>query len=281
MINVNKKLVFSIEEFSVFDGPGIRTSVFLKGCPLKCSWCHNPEGQHFENEIIKAQNGCIGCGACIRAGGGELNAASIRACPNRLLRYSGVEYTPETLIEKLEGNFDILQMSGGGITFSGGEPLAHPAFLAECLSRLKGRIHTAVQTSGFARAEVFDEILGLADYFLYDLKLAVDEDHRRYTGVSNEWILRNFAELVKSGKGFTVRTPLIPGVTDTEHNLEGIARIVLANGVDRIELLPYNKAAGGKYAAVGREYSPDFDETVPVSLETEVFERHGLKATIL
>ena len=126
--------VFSIEEFSVYDGPGIRTSVFLKGCPLKCSWCHNPEGQSFSNEILKAQSGCIGCGACLRAGQEETGSpcvsdASIGACPNRLLRYCAEYYTPESLVKRLEGYFDIVNLSGGGITFSGGEPLAQPHFL--------------------------------------------------------------------------------------------------------------------------------------------------------
>jgi len=283
---MSKALVFSIEEFSTFDGPGIRTTVFLKGCPLRCSWCHNPEGQSFELEIMKAQSGCTGCGACLRAGEKAtgkpcLTMESVAVCPNRLLRPSAESYTPESLVQKLEPIFPMLQMAGGGITFSGGEPLANAEFLEDCLTLLSGRIHTAVQTSGYASAAVFDRILQKADYFLYDLKLADSDLHRRYTGVPNESILQNFRTLCRSGKAFTVRTPLIPGVTDTEENLSGIAEILAENGVGRIELLPYNKAAGGKYAAVGRKFTPDYDDSADVCLRTEPFTRRGIEAAIL
>lgn len=276
-----KALVFSIEEFSVFDGPGIRTTVFLKGCPLRCSWCHNPEGQAYENEIIKAQSGCVGCGACLKAGNGMLTEASIPVCPNRLLRYSAQAYTPQTLLQKLEDNFDILKMSGGGITFSGGEPLAHPEFLAECLALLQGNIHTALQTSGYASNDVFTRILALTDYVLFDIKLVNKDAHIHYTGVSNEKILHNFNSLVESGTPFTVRTPLIPGVTDTTENLTDIALLLKAKHINKIELLPYNKAAGSKYAAIGRKYTPDFDEAFPVNPQIALFESYGIQASIL
>lgn len=274
-------LVFSIEEFSTFDGPGIRTTVFLKGCPLRCSWCHNPEGQAFENEIFKAPNGCEGCGACLAAGNGKLTDAGVRACPNRLLRWSGERYTPESLFRRLADTFEILKLSGGGITFSGGEPLAHPAFLTEILRLLEGKIHTAVQTSGYGPEDLFKQVLALTDYMLFDIKLADSYAHRRYTGVDNPVILRNFGTLVNSGKPFTVRTPLIPGVTDTPENLTGIARLLREQGVSRIELLPYNVAAGGKYAAVGRQYAPDFDESVACEPHQEIFERYGITSVVL
>jgi len=278
---MSNALVFSIEEFSVFDGPGIRTTVFLKGCPLRCSWCHNPEGQYYENEIIKAQNGCIGCGACIKAGNGILTEASIHVCPNRLLRYSAQAYTPQTLLQKLEGNFHILNMSGGGITFSGGEPLSHPVFLAECLKLMQGKIHTALQTSGYCDCDIFEYILTLTDYFLFDIKLVKKDAHIRYTGASNEKILQNFHTLVKSGKPFVVRTPLIPGVTDTTENLTDIAQLLASQHIHKIELLPYNHAAGGKYAAVGRKFTPDFDETLPIDPQIARFESYGIQASIL
>lgn len=278
---MNEALVFSLEEFSTFDGPGIRETVFLKGCPLRCSWCHNPEGQIATQEILKAQNGCIGCLACLRAGEGKLDSRSIAACPNRLLREAGTRYTPASLVAKLEGNLDILRAAGGGVTFSGGEPLSHPAFLKECLSLLKGRIHTAVQTCGYASGEVFADILSAADYFLFDIKLVDSAAHRRYTGVDNRPILQNFRTLVASGKSFAVRTPLIPRVTDTQENITAIASLLQDLGVPCIELLPYNRAAGGKYAAVGRTYTPDFDESVPCEARLEIFARYGIRATLL
>ena len=270
-------LVFSVEEFSIFDGPGIRTSVFLKGCPLRCSWCHNPEGQRFENEVMKQLHGCTACGACKARHGDD----RIRACPNHLLRWCAQTYTPMSLVEKLSGNFEILSQAGGGITFSGGEPLAHPEFLAQTLDLLQGRIHTAVQTSGFAAPRVFDTVLQKADYFLYDLKLADSSLHKHYTGAGNEEILRNFTALVESGKEFVVRTPLIPGVTDTEENLAGIAQILRQHGVKSIELLPYHRAAGGKYAAVGKVFSPQYDENRPVTPRIDLFASHGIRAVVL
>jgi pyruvate formate lyase activating enzyme len=278
---MNSTLVFSIEEFSTFDGPGIRTTVFLKGCPLRCSWCHNPEGQTFENQILKAQRGCAGCGACIKAGNGCLTAESLPVCPNGLLRWAARPYTPEALVRQLSASFDILRLSGGGITFSGGEPLSHPEFLEKALCLLQGKIHTAVQTCGYCDEAVFGRILSLADYFLFDIKLIDESAHKRYTGLSNKKILLNFRTLCKSGKPFTVRTPLIPGVTDTPENLEAIASLLSDNGIKAIELLPYNTAAGSKYKSVDRTYTPKFDESIPVNPHVEIFTRWGIEAKVL
>ena len=272
-------LVFAIEEFSVYDGPGVRSTVFLKGCPLLCSWCHNPEGQAFHNEIRKNTNGCTGCGACLRAGdGGRLTENSVAACPAHLLRWAATSYTPEALVAKLLKNRDLLT---GGVTFSGGEPLSHPLFLQDCLQRLNGQLHRAIQTCGYADNQLFADVLANTDYVLYDLKLMEDAAHRHYTGVSNATILQNFNTLCQSGVPFVVRTPLIPTVTDTVENLTAIAAFLQKNGVREIELLPYHAAAGGKYASVGRTYTPQFDETVPPTPRTEIFESFGITAQLL
>lgn len=280
VVVINKALVFSIEEFSTFDGPGIRTTVFLKGCPLKCSWCHNPEGQSFENEIIKAQSGCIGCGECLKEKG-VLSVESIKKCPNGLLRLCGEEYTPEELVEKLSRNFDVLKLSEGGITFSGGEPLCHLEFLTNCLRLLKGKIHTAIQTSGYCNPKEFEKIMNLADYFLYDIKILNSKNHIKYTSVNNENILKNFETLCNANKDFIVRTPLIPNVTDTEENLTDIAFFLKTHNVSKIELMPYNKAAGGKYKSVGKVFSPCYDETLPSNPRIEIFKKHGINARVL
>ncbi len=274
--------VFSIEEFSVYDGPGIRTSVFLKGCPLRCMWCHNPEGQSFDIEIVKGPNGCIGCGNCIKTSdlNGRLTEESILKCPMNLIRFSGEKMSDKELSQRLLKNERILK-NGGGVTFSGGEPLAQSEFLFASVERLKGRLHTAIQTCGFADRNVFERALELSDFFLFDLKLIDDNEHKKYTGVSNKMILSNFSRLAKSGKDFVVRIPLIPSVTDTESNIRKIAGIMEENGVGYAELLPYNKMAGGKYKMLMREYKPTFDESAEAAVRREIFEEYNIKIRVL
>ncbi|MBQ9939656.1 MAG: glycyl-radical enzyme activating protein [Oscillospiraceae bacterium] len=276
--------VFSIEEFSVYDGPGIRSSIFLKGCPLRCSWCHNPEGQRSTAEIVRSPNGCIGCGNCINSAekkNGEtvFTLESIKNCPKGLLRVCGEWMESGALCEKILKNRKLLK--NGGVTFSGGEPLMQSSFLFECLAGLKGQLHTAIQTCGFCGEDVFEKALLSADFFLFDLKLADGAQHKRYTGVSNEVILTNFSKLAQSGKDFVVRIPLIPTVTDTAENTEGIVKILKENGVSYAELLPYNKMAGGKYKMLGREYRPDFDEGMTVNIPKEIFDKNGIAFKVL
>lgn len=279
-------LVFSIEEFSVFDGPGIRTSVFLMGCPLRCEWCHNPEGQAFSDRILRSENGCAHCGACrrfAREANGETvwTEASLRACPQGLLRHCATRFTSEALCRRLEQSLEMLNASGGGVTFSGGEPTAHPAFLSECLTLLEGKTDRAVQTSGYCENTVFRSILSRCDRMLYDIKLVNSEQHRRYTGVSNEPILENLRTLAASGKPFSIRTPLIPTVTDTEENLRDIAALCASLEIDRVELLPYNRMAGAKYSLVGKTYSPSFNGDLPPEPRLELFAAYGVNAVIL
>ena len=281
-----KGLVFSIEEFSVFDGPGIRTTVFLSGCPLSCTWCHNPEGQSYSNMIVRSENGCIGCGECqkyaeIVDGKTKLTEKSIANCPRNLLRFVAKEYTAGELCAHLAKNFAILNGSGGGITFSGGEPLSNHEFLLECLALTRGRVNRAVQTSGYADPAVFKKVLDECDYMLFDLKLADEELHKRYTGASNRKILENFAHLAKSGKSFVVRMPMIPTVTDTEDNVRKVAELLSENGVKYIELLPYNKLAGAKYRLVGREYDPNFDGNAEPQMRLDIFAEYGISAVRL
>lgn len=271
--------IFSIEEFSVYDGPGIRSTVFLKGCPLRCGWCHNPEGQNACRELIKNPNGCIHCGSCVDKSG-RLTEESIKKCPMNLIRMCGESISSETLCEKLFRNED-MYLGGGGVTFSGGEPLYQSDFLLSCLKILKGRIHTAVQTSGFCDEPIFEKVLAAADYFLFDLKLIDERDHIRYTGVSNKPILKNFEKLAAAEKDFIVRVPLIPGVTDTEKNIEELAKIMNKNGVFYAELMPYNKMAGGKYRSLGREYMPGFDCEAEVNTRKNVFKKYGIEIKIL
>ncbi len=278
--------VFSIEELAIHDGPGVRTTVFLKGCPLRCMWCHSPEGQEFSPELIKSPNGCLRCGACLRVGEEKtgrpvLVDESISVCPMHLIRTVGERYTPEEMVKRLLRNADFLNRSGGGVTFSGGEALAQPAFLKACLSRLCGKLHRAIQTSGFASREVFDSILADCDYVLYDLKLIDPSLHYQYCGQDNAFILENYKTLTKSGKEFITRIPLIPTITDTEENLTAIAALMRECGVRRAELLPYHRLTGSKYAITGRVYSPLFDETLTPQAHAEIFHIHEIEVTIL
>lgn len=266
--------VFSIEECSVYDGPGIRTTVFLKGCPLRCSWCHNPEGQEAAPKIVKSPNGCLHCGACEEERG--YTEKSITACPRQLLRWCGEHYTPEMLCKKLLKNKVLLD----GVTFSGGEPLYQHSFLTACLKLLKGQLHRAVQTSGYASEAVFAEMLQNTDYLLFDLKIMDGEAHKFHTGQSNDPILENFELLVKSGVEFVPRTPLIPGVTDTEENLTAIAKLLQSYGIGYIELLPYNPMAGSKYALAGKKFSPTYDPKIKPQPREELFQTYGIKVKV-
>ena len=280
-----KGTVFSIEEFSVYDGPGIRTTVFLKGCPLRCSWCHNPEGQEFYPEIMRSPNGCLECGKCEETS--EIinvklvyTKESMDGCPANLFRMCGDHYTSAELCKKLLKNASILQ-NGGGITFSGGEPLCQSEFVFECITLLKGRLHTAIQTCGHCDETVFEKALEKADYFLYDLKLINDDMHRRFTGVSNQKIIKNFITLSKSDREFVTRIPLIPYVTDTKENIAAIAELLSECGITYAELLSYNKMAGGKYRAVGRIYEPGFDPNTDVNTHEELFGKYNIEIKLL
>ena len=279
--------VFSIEEFATFDGPGIRMTVFLKGCPLRCTWCHNPEGQRAQIEYRRSPNGCLDCGACLDAaatlpdGSKQLTADSVAACPRSLVSRCGEAYTPEALCDGILKNERILRASGGGVTFSGGEPTSQAAFLLDCLALLRGRIHRAVQSCGYTDADTFSAVLADCDYMLYDLKILDPAQHRRYCGTDNAPILRNYHTLAASGLPFVTRIPLIPGVTDTVENITAIAALMHECGVSYVELLPYNRMAGSKYASTLRRYDPGFDTECPVTVRREILDRYGITAKIM
>lgn len=249
-----KGSVFDIKEFTVHDGPGARVTVFLKGCPLRCVWCHNPEGLSQAPELLYRNTLCTDCGAC-KTDCDHLQCKPfgrcVRACPNGCLQILGQPITAEALADGLRPYTDILTAMGGGITFSGGEPLLQTDFLCEVMALLPG-VHFAVQTSGYAPEDVYRKLISPVDYVLQDIKLADPAAHKKFTGADNRQILRNIEWLKQSGKPFVFRVPLIPDITDTAQNLRAISLIC---GDYPVELMPYNPMAGAKYPMVGKTYS--------------------------
>ena len=271
-------IIFDIKEFAVHDGPGIRVTVFFKGCPLRCNWCHNPEGLSFEPELIIKKSQCINCGRCLRECEHEICkqfGRCLKACPKGLISIAGRKVRSDELAYELMRYKDFLEMNGGGVTLSGGEPLAQPDFLIALLKELKP-MHIAVETSGYGDSEAFNKVIELSDILLFDIKHMDTKIHRQYTGVGNELIQKNLRILMDSKKPFIARIPLIPKVTDTISNLKETAKVLsVAKNLVRVELLPYNPLAGAKYDSVGKEYQPRFDINKKVCADCGVFEDLG------
>lgn len=281
----NKGTVFDIKQLAVFDGPGARTTVFLKGCPLHCMWCHNPEGLSPEPQLMVSKNSCTHCGKCKAVCPSPdhciLCGACIKVCPNNLRKVCGVQYTPEQLAAILLKDKDYLEMMGGGVTFSGGEPTMQADFVLETVSLLKG-MHCAVETCGFCAPETFRNVIEAMDYIMMDLKLIDPELHKKYTRVDNAPILRNLEQLKASGKSFRIRIPVIPGVNDTEENFTATAKLLQGcDTLEKVELLPYHKTAGAKYSMVEMEYLPEFDINAQPNLDLELFESFGIRCSRL
>ncbi len=271
---MSKGIIFTIEEFAVHDGPGIRKLVFFKGCPLHCVWCHNPEGISFKKEMMVSVGSCISCGKCTSVCTSEeciVCGNCVDVCALRLRKICGQEYEAKELAEKLLKGKEVLINSGGGITISGGEPLAQPAFLFELMRELKP-VNVAVETSGFAKKEIFRTMVSEADIVLMDIKHTDPQIHKRYTGADNKLILENLDYLCRSETDFYIRIPLIPGVNDTKENMAKTASLIKnAKHLIRVELLPYHLTAGAKYAMLGKEYTPDFDISREVHIYEDIF----------
>ncbi|HRR34943.1 MAG TPA: glycyl-radical enzyme activating protein [Kiritimatiellia bacterium] len=278
-------VIFEVREFCLHDGPGIRTTVFFKGCPLRCAWCQNPEGLSFEPQLLFNAARCGHCGACVRAcpspNACTACGACVAVCPQGCRRVCGRRVTAATLAAELSAKAAFFTAYGGGITFSGGEPLAQPDFLVELANRLRP-VHLAVETSGYAAPGVYRRAVEAVDLVLQDLKHPAPGQHARFTGADPQPIFENLAWLKASGRPFIARIPLIPGVNDTSETLARFAELLRGpSGLVRVELLPYHLTAGAKYALVGKTYAPPFDEKRPLAPDLSVFETCGLPCRVM
>ncbi len=277
-------IIFDIERFAIHDGPGIRTTLFLKGCPLACWWCHNPESLSPLPQLVFFEGKCIGCGKCFtvcpvvaheHAGEGRehhrekctLCGRCVQACVAEALVMEGREIDAAEAVAELARDAPFYATSGGGVTLSGGKPLRQADFCAQVLTGCRARgLHTALDTSGFAPWEDFEKVLPLVDLVLYDLKHADPVEHRRFTGVSNALIRENLMRIGQRGTPVEVRIPLVPGVNDSPANLEACAEILIElSSLTQVVLLPYHRLGEAKYSRFGRTYL--LPDTAPPTAE--------------
>jgi pyruvate formate lyase activating enzyme len=265
-------IIFNIQRYSIHDGPGIRTTVFLKGCPLSCWWCQNPESQLSEQEMIFWGDRCIGCGVCsticpsdaIQIKNGIpitekekciLCGKCIEKCPALAREIIGEKLTTEEVIKEIEKDLVFYEESDGGVTFSGGEPLRQSEFLESLLNGCQEKkIHTAVDTSGYISWEILDKISPKVDLFLFDLKIMDSKKHQKYTGVSNEIILENLKKLSSVHHNIFVRFPVIPGINDDYQNIKEMGEFLSSLKIAQLNLLPYHYIGIDKYRRSGRTY---------------------------
>lgn len=278
-----KARIFDIQGFSLKDGPGIRTTVFFMGCPLRCRWCHNPESFSLLPRIMFHSNLCVGCMKCVEAckygaHGAVMRNGSLvhvvdngkcvgcgeclKVCCYDALTLPGREYTPASLLAQVEKDFRYFRLkdadgkSSGGITFSGGEPLLHADFIAEFCALIPD-VHTAIETSGYAEQGEIEKLLDCVDLFLYDFKLADPRKHEEWCGVDNARILENLDFLYGKGKRIILRLPMIQGVNDTKDHFDGIVALLEKYpGIERAEILPYHTFGIGKMEQLGLEADP-------------------------
>jgi pyruvate formate lyase activating enzyme len=274
--------IFDIQRYCIHDGPGIRTTVFFKGCPLRCAWCHNPEGLTRSPGLMVRPNLCIGCLSCLPAcpqgairsidGLPETDrtrctacGACAAACPTGAREIAGKEMTPAEVMAVVERDLPFYEESGGGVTFSGGEALLQVEFLRRLLVEChRMGIHTTLDTSGYAPWSAFESIRHDVDLFLFDLKGIDEPSHRRYTGVSNRRILDNLQALSCLGHSIIVRSPLIPGVNDSPPAVQALGEFLQTlPHLDHLDLIPYHRIGVEKYRRLGVPYP--FEEAGPPS----------------
>ena len=290
---MKKGMVFNIQRYSLHDGDGIRTIVFLKGCPLKCEWCSNPESQSIEPTVVFEATRCINCGKCmgICPTGARLNddkqcevcGKCVKACPTGALEVIGREMTVDEVVNEVEKDRSFFENSNGGVTISGGEPLQQPDFTRALIEQFKKRyIDVAIETCGYDRWDDLKSIAELCDTVLYDIKHMDSEVHMKFTGVPNELILENAAKVADINQNTIFRIPLLGGINADEENISAVGDYAKEIGVREIHLLPYHRLGEAKYRKLGMEYkceayTPD-DDTIDKL--KRLLEGKGLKVKI-
>lgn len=300
---MNQPFIFDIKRYAINDGPGIRIVIFLKGCNLNCAWCHNPESISGETERMYAPAKCIQCGTCVMACPEkaitltpegiitdaelcEMNGRCAEVCPTKAIEISGKPMSVSEIMNEIEKERVFFDQSGGGVTFSGGEPLLQSQFLIELLDECGKRgIHRAVDTAGLVHTEIILHVAKRTDLFLYDLKMIDSEKHRKWVGVPNEKILENLKVLAETGAKIIIRIPLIGGVNDDAENMKATARFVaeLSGEKKEVNLLPYHKIAQTKYQKLGRPDEFQLLEEPTKEAKTRavsIFKQLGLEASI-
>lgn len=270
---MEKAIVCNIEKYAIHDGPGIRTVVFLKGCPLRCSWCSNPETQQKENELFYNKSTCQQCGTCVNAcpkgalsltengiiidrDKCDLCGICVSVCPTKSLSFVGKKMDVEQVYKEVMKDRLFYEQSGGGVTASGGEVLMNTSFVTELFKRLKDEyIHTTVETTGFGDTKQLLALSEYTDLFLFDVKHTDREDHKKWTGVDNNIILKNLEVLAKANKKIIIRVPLIPEINDSVQNIQETINIAKRNGIKEIHLLPYHTLGVEKYNRLQRKYT--------------------------
>lgn len=260
--------IFNIQKFSTHDGPGIRTVIFLTGCPLRCEWCSNPESQNVKSSIFWNEAKCIGCMLCKRACPHEIMPGKqgidkacilcgecVRHCPAQALELMGVETDIETIMKEVRKDKAFFENSGGGVTISGGEPLMHPEFVIELAKAIKKEgFHLTLETTGYAQWDTVKRVFKEFDLVLYDIKQMNDEKHQKYTKVSNKLILENAKKARKENLPLIYRVPFIGGVNADKENTEQLAKFAKETNVNQIHLLPYHELGKNKYKYLRKDY---------------------------
>ena len=284
--------IFNIQKFSTHDGDGVRTTIFFKGCPLRCMWCHNPESQHYYKELIFHHHKCTACGRCVakcKQGANSIVDGKIvfdRSkctacgvctdwCITEARELAGKEYTVDALVKEAMKDKIFYEQSGGGVTLSGGEVMAsqHMDYVEEVCRKLhENGVSVFIDTSGYTDYENLKRILPYVDVFLYDIKVMDPEDHKKYIGVDNSLILENLKKLSDDGAGLYIRLPIIQQVNATDEHIESVIHFLKENNIHarQVNLLPYHDIGKGKYASLDMEYHED-EMSVPVSELMEHF----------